>query len=54
MSMSEPVRYIFGLPDLVVGTLTDPILSVVLTDASLKFTKFGFGVMIASLPEFIP
>ena len=43
-----------GLLNLVVGTLIDPSLSVMLTDANPKFTKFGFGAMTASLPRFIP
>ena len=42
-----------GLTTMDVGTLTDPSLSVVLTDASQKFKKFGFRVNTTLLPKFI-
>ena len=43
-----------GLMALVVGTLTYPSLSVVLTDAISRLMKFGFGVKTALLPDFTP
>ena len=43
-----------GLPTLVAGMLADPSFSVVLTDATPKFTNFGFGVTTLSLLKFIP
>ena len=57
-SISCPFRIqlelLVGLPTLVVGILTDPSLSVVLTDARLRLMKFGFWVKTALLPTFIP
>ena len=48
------MEIIIGLPTLVVETLTDPSLSVVLTDAILRLMKFRFRMKTVLLPKFIP
>ena len=47
------LELIVGLPTLVVGTMTDPSLSVVMTDVSPRLMKFGFWVKTELFPDFI-
>ena len=48
------MKLLDNLLTLVVGALTDPSLSVVLTEASLRLMKFEFWLKTVLLPKFIP